>query len=179
MKLTTTDIEMTADEIAQIPELQDLIRRLGGPAGPPPTREPRTVGSDPDTPAQGADQITEFIRLRGRANPNVDLVEEFVRRVIGFGDVEAFLGTSKNTPDGLNRYLMLKHMNHRYGAISYVHPSNGSINHRLERSRSAGRRYSEAINSKDAYQVRTFLTERAAVDEAVALAEEAYRIVRS
>ncbi len=176
MKIRVLEVEAGADEVKQVPELVDLIRRLGPPQAVEAAGAPEGAASQEGEAGDSA--VGRFIVERGVGNPNVALVDEFVGRVLEFGEVEVGLGKSKSSPDGLGPYLMLKHTNHRVGAIAYVTPGNGSIGLRLDREWAEGRRYAKEakVQDHDRYQVRVVLTEPAAVDEAVELAWEAHSI---
>ena len=67
--------------------------------------------------------VQEFI-ARWASNPmKRELVEEFVARVLELGNTEVELGKSNKSPDGLNKYLMLRHVGiRRKGAAVYVTP---------------------------------------------------------
>ena len=176
MRIRVLEVEAEADEVKQVPELVDLIRRLGPPQAVVEAGEPERAR--PQVGEGGDSAVDRFIVERGVGNPNVALVDEFVRLVLEFGEVEVSLGRSKSSPDRLGPYLMLKHTNHQVGAIAYVTPGNGNVGLRLDREWAEGRRYAKPakVQDHDRYQVRVVLTEPAAVDEAVELAREAHRI---
>jgi hypothetical protein len=166
VKLTIFNVEAPGHEINEVPAITDLIKRMGN--------------SLTATAVQGADSesdIYAFLRSRGRENPQLALVKDFVDQCLAFGSVEAVPGTSSGSPDGLNTYLMLRHTSHRYGAFAYVTPSSGAVGLRLDRSHADQSEHARATQSKDPYQVRIHLTSQKALMEATQLARAAYERV--
>ena len=100
-----------------------------------------------------------------------------MRSCLGFQDIEALPGKSSRSPDGFNTYLILRHNNHKYGAIAYVTPSNGSVGLRLYREDVEGSEHAISGESKDRYQVRVNLHSSEAMEEAIRLAKLAYERV--
>lgn len=171
MRLNIVSVEASASEINQVPEITQLLRYFGDSLS-------KGSASAPQIRSDESDGIWDFIDGRGRDNPHLELVKDFVRQCRDFGDVETIPGTSSRTPDGLNTYLMLKHTNHKYGAFAYVTPSSGAVGLRLDRKDAEECEYAIAGASKDRYQVRVNLNSAEAVAEAVRLASEAYERVR-
>jgi hypothetical protein len=103
-----------------------------------------------------------------------ELVEQFVARVLELGNAEVELGKSTKSPDGLNKYLMLRHVGiRRKGAAVYVTPHLGRARFRLPAEEADHWAHAQALQRPAPYQVAVFLTSPAAVDEAVELAKKA------
>jgi len=164
MKLTITNIEVSPSEVSEVPELREILARLSESIG-------ERAG---DGEHERSADIWQFIDLRGRENSKVGLVKQFVERVLEFADTEYVLGRSKQSPDGLNDYLYLRHTNHRYGGFVYVTPSNGRLVFRLMADRANGFGHVKVADVKDNYQLRVFLDSEGALEDAVELARMAY-----
>ena len=124
--------------------------------------------------------VQEFI-ARWASNPmKRELVEEFVARVLELGNTEVELGKSNKSPDGLNKYLMLRHVGiRRKGAAVYVTPHLGRARFRLPAEEAKRWTHAQALQRTAPYQVAVSFTSPAAVDEAVELARNALEATAS
>jgi hypothetical protein len=123
--------------------------------------------------------VRNFIESRVANPERRQLVQGFVARVLELGNAEAELGTSSKSPDGLNKYLMIRHRGvRRWGAALYVTPHTGRAQFHLAAQRAQGCTYAKGVERRPPYQVVTYLTSPAAVEEAVELAKQALNETR-
>ena len=122
-----------------------------------------------------AGNVWHFIGLRGRRNPDVQFVTDFVAECLKFDEAEPVLGSKPKSPDGYGDYLRVRHQRSRLGGFAFVTPSSGKVELRLTVDRAEGREYAEAVVKKDKqYAVRIYLRSEEAVAEALELAKMAY-----
>jgi hypothetical protein len=118
--------------------------------------------------------VERFIESRVATPERRRLIQEFVARVLNLGNAEPELGASSKNSDGLGKYLMLRHRGvRRWGAAVYVTPHTGRVQFHLAARRAQGCTYAKGVDRRPPYQVVTYLTSPAAVEEAVELSKQA------
>jgi hypothetical protein len=120
--------------------------------------------------------VRDFIAKWATNPQRRELVEDFVARVLELGNAEVELGRSRKSPDGLNKYLMLRHIGiRRQGAAVYVSPHLGRARFHLPTKETQDHKHAQALKRAGPYQVAVYLTSPASVDEALELAEKALK----
>lgn len=164
MKIRILDVEVTPEELRDSPELRAAL--LAGNES-----HSRAVSQSATPP----DPVEEFVAKRGKHNPAIDLIQNFVAECRSWPNVEAIPGKSKNSDDGFGPYLRLRHTAHRLGSFVYVTPSNGAAGLRLRREDAEGIDHATTSDTQDEYQVRVTITSSETLEVAVELAREAYK----
>ena len=184
MKIRSFEVEATPDEISQVPELREALRRLGAgeslvdqadvelgvPTGP--------VGAFGELPKE----LSDFIAVRAGNRSRAEVTSKFVSEVLGWGTTTAELGTSKTTSDGFNNYLMLYAKGPRkFGAFAYVMPGQAKVMLRLTAEDAVGFDHADIRNVKEGtgYVVTVTIDSDGAYDEALALAKVALERVQT
>jgi hypothetical protein len=166
-------VEGSPEELARLDALTGFFRHAAQHRSDrgPDDRPGEDDSQDPSSAAVVPQHVRDFIAKWATNPQRRELVEEFVARVLELGNAEVELGRSKKSPDGLNRYLMLRHIGiRRRGAAVYVAPHLGRARFHLPAKEAEGRTHARALEREGPYQVAAFLTSPAAVDEALELA---------
>jgi hypothetical protein len=132
-----------------------------------------------DVTSQLPQELRDFIAGRAGYPAKADIVQRWVVDVMAFGATYR-LGTSKNSPDGLNSYLMLDNLGVRhFGAFAYVHPAQARVELRLSPEDADGFQHATHRNVENPYKVIVSLTSDEAYKEALQLARKALEQVQT
>lgn len=172
MRVRVIDVEGTPEELTSSQQLLEILKGTSDVA-----RAGATDEVEEDTPPSYWQIVPEHVKAFVLSKtPDLQrqaLVIRFIGEVMQWGDTEVEIGTSRNTPDRLADYLMLRHSGpRRFGAFAYVKPRNGGVTLRLGRSDAETSPFGRARRVKPGtgYEVTCPLRSKDAVDEALRLA---------
>ncbi len=171
MRVRVIDVEGSPEELARLPELQELLgsRQETGSA------DTESTDQDSDERNLLPKQLRDFIASRGGGRARAKMVERFVADVIAWGTTEAEIGTSQTSADGMGPYLRLYRKGPRnFGAFAYVAPNRAKLTFRLLATDVKGYKHVSTRNVKagTGYEVVVSLTSEEAYLEAIQLAKK-------
>src|SRR4051812_13848410 len=102
MKVRLIEVEGTAEEIRDLPELRELFG-VSAPDAEPFGEE----AADGEAASGLPKQVSDFIKVRAGNRDRADVTSRWVEEVLGWGNTEAEPGRSKASGDGMTPYLML------------------------------------------------------------------------
>ncbi|MBM3695408.1 MAG: hypothetical protein FJW79_05695 [Actinobacteria bacterium] len=161
--------EGTAEEAAALPaEVRRLLRSLGG------TGNGGKIGKKPDKSAEGAldPAVQAFIAERARSQAARALVNRFVGTILTWEGTHAAVAKAKQ---GRGECLRLMRTGTPFGGFVYVWPGTTRVDFRLDAAHLEGRThaYRRNVQSDARYQVTLRLKSKAALAEALELAQKA------
>jgi len=166
MQIRIVDVDGTPEELLRIPKLVDLLGPRGNGKGPGAEGTKSQVGAD----------VRDLIdkQTPQAARPRVEAVLE---RLLSLPGVDVQRGLSKKRADGMTRYVRFHRRPSQVGAFAYLKPRTLALDLRLPKKAVTNAQYARPRNVKatSVYQVRAPLTSDAALEEAIRLAEAAYK----
>ena len=174
MRVRVIEVEGTPEEIANSTVVRQLLESVepdeqAGTAARP-TRNRSALGGLPGP-------ILDALESRGAAGDSREAAESFLKGVLEWGDVEARIGRSHKTDDGLATMIRLHRRGSPFGAFVYLGVRNARLRFRLPRSEDLGGYVfakSRNVQSDDPYGIALHLTTKQAVSEALRLARISY-----
>jgi hypothetical protein len=166
MKIRVVELEGTPEELAQTPQLQQLV---GGQAQAQPRSQSGSQNGLPD-------EVNQVLANYARG-PMRPVYERLLSEVYSWGDVDIVPGESEQREDGLTGYLRLHRYGSPLGAFAYINPRRKSASFRLPSEYADDRDHARRKGSEESrspYQVSMRFTGEAHLEEAVELARAAY-----
>jgi hypothetical protein len=157
---------VTPEELLRMPQVVDLL----GPRGN--GRVSSAEGTKSQVDPEVRDLIDKQTSHAARAR-----VEAVLERLLAWPGVEVKRGSSTKRADGMTRYVRFHRRPSQVGAFAYLKPRTLALDLRLPKKAAANTQYARArnVHAANVYQVRAPLTSDAAAEEAIRLAEAAYK----
>lgn len=167
MRIRVVEVDGTPEELLRVPQLVDAL----GPRAANSGKVPNPVNGKLDVDADVQELIDGVPPGPRRAR-----VERVMEHLLALPGVHVLRGRSKKRPDGRTSYARFHREHNRVGAFAYLKPGVMALDLRLPEKAAARAEHARArrVGRKHAYQVRAPLTNEAAVEEALRLAEAAY-----
>lgn len=164
---------------AELAEYKLLMERAaveqGNSAEMPKPKEPMRLMPDDDLPPK----LIAFVD--SRLGPGVDreLVLEALKKSLAIApDIEARVGSFKDTPDGLSSYVMLFRRDSGVGALCYLEPHNAGSSLRVPLEEARTPSVPRNVQEGDPYKVNLGVTSPERVEEFVRLVTKAYELAK-
>jgi hypothetical protein len=176
MRVRVVEVEGTPQELAQIPQLMELLSQ----------RAPFGQQAEPGEGAQGVRRpmppsilpppVQEVLDARSPRGPLRETIETFLREVLQWPDVETRIGTSRMSKDGLANMIRLHRRGSGLGAFVYLGVTGANLQFRLRRDKSLeGYTHARARNvQQDAPYGIAMRLSKQSLPEAIRLSREAY-----
>lgn len=171
IELEGTPAELTEYKLL----LEQAADGQGKSAEMPKPKEPMRLTADGDLPPK----LLAFVD--SRLGPGVDgeLVLEALRRSLAIApEVEARVGSFKDTPDGLSSYVMLFRRGSNVGALCYLDPHNAGSSLRVPLEEARSPSVARNVQEADPYKVNVGVTSLESVEEFVRLVTKGYELAK-
>jgi hypothetical protein len=175
VRLRIIDVEGTPEEIARLPQLAELLGVETDESTDSETATPAPITTAP-APGLPAD-VASLLGLRRPATLVAQLINRFLSEALQWPDVDARVGASRRTSDGLADAIRLHRRGSQVGAFVYLRLPSGTMLLRLP-ANFADVKFSHAtprkVGGRMPYGLALRLTSNEAVQEAITLAHAAY-----
>ena len=170
------ELEGTPAELTEYKLLLELAAEdQGKTAEMPKPKEPMRLMPDGDLPPK----LLAFVD--SRLGPGVDrepILEGLKKALAIASDVEARVGSFKDTPDGLSSYVMLFRRGSGVGALCYLDPHNAGSSLRVPFDEARPPSVGRNVKESDPYQVSVGVTSSERVNEFVRLVSRAHELAK-
>jgi hypothetical protein len=176
MRVRVVEVEGTPQELAQVPQLMELLGQRV-PFSPQAEVGEGLHAAHGSTPTSALPApVREILDARSPRAPIREAIEAFLREVLQWPDVEARIGTSRMSKDGLANMVRLHRRGSGLGAFVYLGVSGANLQFRLPREESLeGYAHARARNvQKDAPYGIAMRLSKQSLAEAVRLSKESY-----
>jgi len=171
IELEGTPAELTEYKLLleQAADSQDKTAEMPKP------KEPMRLMPDGDLPPK----LLAFVDSRLGPGVDRDLILEALKRSLAIApDVEARVGSFKDTPDGLSSYVMLFRRGSGVGALCYLEPHNAGSSLRVPLEEARAPSVARNVQEADPYKVNVGVTSPERVDEFVRLVSKAHELAK-
>lgn len=169
MRVRMTEVEGTVEELTAGGVLDRLLGRKEVTL--------TAVGADSTGGANDLPpEIRELLDAQMPLGKPRQIIADFIREVLGWGDVEARRGQSTKRADGMTRYVRIHRRGSNLGGFAYVYPRSLKVTLRLSSSTATGVQHARVrnVDSRNPYKLAVPLTSESAKADALALAKQAY-----
>jgi hypothetical protein len=174
MKLT--ELEGTPAELAEYKLLIETAERERPAVNDlPRPKEPLKLTESGELPQK----LVAFIDAHLGAGADREYILDALRGALRAGpEIEAQVGSSTKTADGLSTYVTLVRRKSGVGALSYLEPQNGGSTHRVPLTEVRAPSVARSVKDDDPYKVNVGVTSEAGVAEFVRLVGCAYELAK-
>jgi len=181
MRLRIIDVHGSPEEIGALPQLAEILgtRNRGN-------RTAEHVSSEEDVATSGGDyrvpeDVAALLSLRPPAAAVRELVDRFLVETLSWADVEARVGASRRSRDGMANALRLHSRGSTVGAFVYLRLPSSTMLLRLPADREGNYKHAtpRRVGPDAPYGIAIRLTSQGSLVEALELAHIAYEIARA